>query len=32
VFHGLHEKGQNTEPSFTRGQLPLTALLVPAIL
>jgi hypothetical protein len=32
VFHGLHDKGQNTQSSFTRGQPPLTVLLVPVIL
>jgi FtsZ-interacting cell division protein ZipA len=26
VFHGLHGKRQNMQPSFTRGQLPLTVL------
>jgi hypothetical protein len=32
VFHGLHGKGQNTQPSCIREQLPQTALLVPVIL
>jgi hypothetical protein len=32
VFNGLYGKGQNTQPSFTRGQLSQTVLLVPVIL
>jgi hypothetical protein len=32
LFHELHGKGQNMQPSFTRGQLPQTALLGPVIL
>jgi hypothetical protein len=27
VFHGPHDSGLNTQPSFTRGKLPLTALM-----
>jgi hypothetical protein len=32
VFHGPHGKRQNMQPSFTRGQLPLTLLLAPVTL
>jgi hypothetical protein len=29
VFYGLPSRWQNTQPSFTKGQLPLTVLLAP---
>jgi hypothetical protein len=32
VFYGPHGKGQNMQPSFTRGKLPLTAPLAPVTL
>jgi hypothetical protein len=32
VFHGPHGRGQNTQPSLTRGKLPLTAPMAPRTL